>query len=177
MKSAEVVSTVKQSQESLQKQSGSNASPTLNHRLSIDTLFTEIPHSQVICHTSSDYLSVIYKTLNILQSSKPFSRQTSGVIAQVGSKLKKGGSQGSIDAVNADGVVLKPLSINLVETSGILNNLWEQGLQDVKLEEITCFGCNLVVLIYGQISHNKISEINRKKSTFIVSERLRWDLR
>ena len=172
MKSTEVVSTVKQSQESLQKQSGSNASPTLNHRLSIDTLFTEIPHAQVVCHTSSDYLSVIYKTLNILQSSKPFSRQTSGVIAQVGGKLlKKGGSL--IDVVNADGVVLKPLSVNLVETSGILNNLWEQGLQDVKLEEITCFGCNLVVLIYGQISDNKISEINRKKSTFIVSERLR----
>ena len=50
-----------------------------------------------------------------------------------------------------EGVVLKPTPIDLVGRSGILNSLSEQGLRDVKLEGVSCFGSNLVVLIEARV--------------------------
>ena len=100
----------------------------------------------------------------------PISRQSSGPLAQATHRLtKKGGSQGALDAPKD--VILKPIVIDLVDKTGTLKSLWQQGLQEIKLEGISCFGCNMIILLHANIPKSKIPDDRR--GIFMYGSRLR----
>ena len=40
-------------------------------------------------------------------------------------------------------------------------SLWQQGLQEIKLEGISCFGCNMIILLHANIPKGKIPDDHR----------------
>ena len=66
--------------------------------------------------------------------------------------VRRGPSMGSsIDLVKAEGVIMRPTPMDLLEISGNLFTPTTKGGQRlVKLEDIACFGSNLLVLIEVQ---------------------------
>lgn len=140
-------------------------------------MFTEVPHEQVACIVATEYVSTVYETSNQLlnnsasKGGNKITRQTSTASSY---NVKKG-SHGSIDRVNMslNGKIMSPVSIDLVEESGISSSLWAQGLEDIKLEDIVCYGSNLVVLIYATLPKNGAPPVNRRKESFVVGTKLR----
>lgn len=57
----------------------------------------------------------------------------------------------SSDTVMMDGIIMKPTSIDLVGRSGLLSTLSVQGLTNAKLEGVSCFGGNVLILIEAQV--------------------------
>lgn len=100
----------------------------------------------------------------------PMSRQSSGPLAQTTHRLtKKGGSQGTLDAPKD--VILKPIVIDLVDKTGTLKSLWQQGLQEIKLEGISCFGCNMMILLHANMPKTSVPDDGR--GIFVYGSRLR----
>ena len=137
-----------------------------------------MPHEQVPCVISTKYSTVVKDTSNQLSSNiatgNKIARQTS-IQSALNQKLSKKVSRSSMDKVNitSEGKILSPMSIDLVEESGISNTLWSQGLENIKLEDIACFGSNLVVLINACLSDKGVSGKNGRKDSFVVGKTLR----
>lgn len=95
---------------------------------------------------------------------KVFSRQSSSTNVSNQKALKKVASE-----CEADGAILKPTVIDLVDKNGILSDLWNQGMKYVKLESMACFACNCVILIHGLMN-----ESEGQMRTFRVGAKLRY---
>lgn len=161
-------------------------SPLLvRHRsTSLEAMFAEVPHDQTPCNASTDYISKVYDVSNQLNptgSSNPggakFSRQTSNVSTHNSRLSSKKGSRGSMDKVNLspDGKILSPVSIDLVEESGISKYLWSQGLENIKLEDIVSYGSNLIVLLYATLlKKGSTTSTKQRKDSFVVSRKFRY---
>ena len=161
-------------------QDGERTNPTaqVHHKSSLEAILCDIPHKQIICSNSGDYLAVLYQNLNLLSSKQDakVSRQMSTAsVHPFKSAYKNKGSYGSFDAINttSEGYILTPLSIDLVDKSGVASALWKQGIQKLKLEDISCFGSNVIVLLHGQLSQKGVPVTLQKKNSFVVGPRLR----
>ena len=122
--------------------------------------FGDTPHVMVPCGDSSKYLSKLHDLLcdaldtsrNRGMPSKQRELLTSPnqVQQSSGSRILRRGSMSSCDMGSQEGIVLKPTGIVLEGKSGILSTLSALGLQNAKLEGISCFGSNVLVLIEGR---------------------------
>lgn len=155
------------------------SSPIIRHKSTLETLLADVPHEQVPCAISTKYSTVVTDTSNQMLTNattgnNKIIRQTS-IQSTLNQKNLKKGSRGSMDKVNmtSEGKILSPMSIDLVEESGISNSLWSQGLENIKLEDIACFGSNLVVLIYASLSNKGTTAVNKRKDSFVVGRNLR----
>ena len=168
---------IKRSTEQIIKESETHGSPKIKHKSTIEVMFTEVPHEQVACTVATEYVSTVYEASNQLlnnsasKGGNKITRQTS----TASSYTVKKGSHGSIDRVNMsmNGKIMSPVSIDLVEESGISSSLWAQGLEDIKLEDIVCYGSNLVVLIYATLPKKGAVPVTRRKGSFVVGTKLR----
>ena len=153
--SAESVSKQgRRSNEAINKQS-SKSSVLMGGRRqsSMDLALAFIPTIQVSCIHSHEYLAMLNTAMG--DTAKPHTATTkqsaTTIGAQVQSRLKKG-SSGNIHEACHEGVILQPTVVDLVNKSGILMSLLEQGLMNVKLEGIASFGPNLIVLLHAHVS-------------------------
>ena len=113
--------------------------------------FGDVPHVMVPCADSSRYQFQLGEQLSNLQKQRETLTSPNQLHPSGGKSLRRGASLSSCDFGMLEGVVLKPTPIDLVGPSGILNSLSEQGLRDVKLEGVSSFGSNLVVLIEAKV--------------------------
>ena len=128
---------------------------------------SSIPYTQIYCPGSSEYLGMLKTNLTQALEEKVFTRQLSGVsISQ--KALKK-----VVSECETDGAILRPTVIDLADKNGILSDLWNQGMKDVKLENIACFACNCVILIHGHMNDGS-SDGDNQLRTFRVGARLRY---
>ena len=128
-----------------------------------------INNSPVCCYSSADYLNMLYATLNAIDDNdSSITRQTSGPVTLSKSSKKGSGSQGTIETKKD--VILKPVSIDLVDRQGTLKSLWEQGLKEIKLEGISCFGCNTLILLHAHIP--KHNNVNDQQGVVVLGNRL-----
>ena len=70
---------------------------------------------------------------------------------QLGAKVLSNKRINSTDLVTMDGVIMRPTSIDLIGRSGLLSTLSVQGMTNAKLEGVSCFGCNVLILIEAQV--------------------------
>lgn len=124
------------------------------HNISLN--FSEIPHSQVPCIECCQYLktlsSMLTESLDISRGKAYPMKSTSGT--QVGMSHRRGASTSNSSVytlTGKDGVILQPTSIDLVGKSGILNLLSVEGISEAKLEGLSCYGSNVLVLIQAQV--------------------------
>ena len=140
---------------------------------SIDLGLMSIPNIQIACAHSHEYLTMLNTAMS--ESAKTHSstvRQSSeNISSPVMSRLKKG-SSGNIQETVTDGVILQPTAIDLVNKSGILTSLLEQGLRNVKLEGIASFGPNLIVLLHAHFPRASQPAIDLPRR-MVIGPRLR----
>jgi NIMA (never in mitosis gene a)-related kinase len=133
-----------------QKQSPKQSPKQQLRNSNSEIVFSDAIHNQVQCKSPRDYMKTLYNTLNINNEGETgFTRQTSGSVA-LNKNIKKGGSQGTLETPKD--VILKPVVIDLVNRKETLKSLWEQGMKKVKLEGISCFGCNMIILLHAHLS-------------------------
>ena len=147
-------------------------------RSSIDLALASIPIVQVDCTRSSDYLITLNTMLGeAAKSHSGLTKQQSGNVgSQTQAKLKKGASSGSVHEPIHEGVILHPTEVDLVDKSGILASLLHQGLRNVKLEGISCFGPNFIALIHAYVAKKSQAGHDmpgRRKVT--IGQRLRYN--
>ena len=117
--------------------------------------FSEIPHNLVPCANCQLYL----KTLNdILLESLDTSRGKVNLLkresisgTQLSLSHNRRGTSVSTSSIHKEGVILQPTSMDLVGNSGILNLLSVEGITEAKLEGLSCYGSNVLVLIQAQV--------------------------
>ena len=129
--------------------------------------FSEIPHSLVPCTECCKYLktlnSVLSKALDASQGrSHPLKRDSTSA-TQTGVSHHRRGTSASNSSVHTltskEGILLQPTSIDLVGKSGILNLLSVEGIAEAKLEGLSCYGSNVLVLLQAQvITHTHTEE-------------------
>lgn len=98
------------------------------------------------------------------------SRQTSGTSTKM---PKKPGPLGLLESKKD--VLLKPVNIDLVDRQGTLKSLWEQGLKEVKLEGISSFACNMLILLHAHIAKHT-SEGDQQGVVVLGNRLLRYPL-
>ena len=119
--------------------------------------FPDTPHTSYPCNEASKYSAMLG---DMLSESLETSRARVGG-AGAGTRppppstrgaLKRGPSVGSsVDLVRVEGVIMRPTPIDLLELSGSVFTPSSRGGQRlVKLEDIACFGSNLLVLVEVQ---------------------------
>ena len=121
--------------------------------------FSEIPHTLVSCPTSSQYLSalsdVLVESLNVSSRGKTHQlkrESSSGAQLSVSHRRGTSTSSSSIHTLTSkEGVILQPTALDLVGNSGILSLLSVEGITEAKLEGLSCYGSNVLVLIQAQI--------------------------
>lgn len=114
----------------------------------------------VSCDSSSDYMNTLYAQLTSEEGA--MSRQNSQALMGPVSRstgLRKGHS--SQELITGD-VIIKPVTIDLS-----IKALWDQGLKEVKLEGISCFGCNMVTLLHAHVPKEN------QPARIIISNKLR----
>ena len=137
---------------------------------SMDLGLMSIPHVQQACTHSHEYLTILNTAIS--ESHSSIVRQTSeNVTSPIQSRLKKG-SSGNVQETSNEGVILQPTAIDLVNKSGILTSLLEQGLRNVKLEGIASFGPNLIVLLHAHFPRASQPAIDLPRR-MIIGPRLR----
>lgn len=121
---------------------------------------------------------MLYDTLNKCREDH-VQKQTSNVTTNVPqfSRASRRSSSSTMDLHNLEGVILHPTLIDLVDQSGILTSLSNQGLEEVKLESIANFGCNLLVLIHAHLPKTRRKGSNKMQATFSVGNNLRYDVK
>ena len=134
---------------------------------------SDTPHLMYPCSSSKEYMDKVSNLLQELSLLSDADRSSRGVSSPVmrtveltsskeqgqavsgGSKANKRiYTSNSSDVVMMDGIIMKPTSIDLVGRSGLLSTLSVQGLTSAKLEGVSCFGCNVVILIEAQVMLN-----------------------
>ena len=77
---------------------------------------------------------------------------SSGAQLSVSHRRGTSTSSSSIHTVTSkEGVILQPTALDLVGNSGILSLLSVEGITEAKLEGLSCYGSNVLVLIQAQI--------------------------
>ena len=134
---------------------------------------SDTPHIMHPCSSSREYMEKVYNLLQELSILADADRNYRGVASPVsrnkelsdikeqsqpaagsGSGFKANKriySSNSSELVMMDGIVMRPTSIDLVGRSGLLSMLSVQGLTSAKLEGVSCFGCNVLILIEAQV--------------------------
>ena len=133
---------------------------------------SDTPHIMHPCSSSKEYMEKVNNLLQELNILSDADRNYRGVASPVSrhkeiSDSKEQGqppgggggfkankriySSNSSELVMMDGIVMRPTSIDLVGRSGLLSTLSVQGLTSAKLEGVSCFGCNVLILIEAQV--------------------------
>lgn len=129
---------------------------------------SDTPHIMHTCSSSKDYVDKVNSLLQELNLHAELDRNqgVSGSMSRqresVGSIYPKEQQQqqqgfkankrsNSSELVMMDGIIMKPTSIDLVGRSGLLSTFSVQGLMNARLEGISCFGCNVVILIEARV--------------------------
>ena len=132
------------------------------HRYSSLNL-SDTPHIMYPCSSSKDYIDKVNNLLQELSlhaelernrglsSQAVRQREAIGSARDQPSNLKANKRINSSDVVMMDGIIMRPTSIDLVGRSGLLSALYIQGLTNAKLEGVSSFGCNVLILIEAQI--------------------------
>lgn len=111
------------------------------------------------CATSSEYTTKLGELLSdALDSSANRGRANKSAVSTSSqmhpsssrSALKRGMSRSSCDFGSAEGIIYKPTAIDLLGAGGIVSTPTSRGLHSAKLEGISCFGCNVLMLIEGK---------------------------
>ena len=141
----------------------------LNIRRYSSLNLSDTPHIMYPCSSSKEYMervNSLLQELNILSDAdrnyrgvaspvsrhKEMSDKEQGQTAGSGVKANKRiYSSNSSELVMMDGIVMRPTSIDLVGRSGLLSTLSVQGLTSAKLEGVSCFGGNVLILIEAQV--------------------------
>ena len=123
--------------------------------------FSEVPHTLVPCSECCQYLKalsdVLYKSLDSSSQGRKMLKRESISGTQLGISHRRGASTSSSsvqttgNAGKDTGVILHPTSMDLVGKSGILNLLSVEGITEAKLEGLSCYGSNVLVLIQAQV--------------------------
>ena len=140
-----------------------------------DLALHESKNTQLLCSSSSAYFQMLLDTLN--KSREDQAAKVSNALAGNApgpGRPRKGSSSSTIDIVHPEGVILHPTPIDLVDKSGILTSLSDQGLEEVKLESVASFGCNLLVLIHAHLPKVRAKGSVRTQATFTVGNNLRY---
>ena len=133
---------------------------------------SDTPHIMHPCSSSKEYMDKMNNLLQELNLLSDADRNYRGVASPVvrhreptdtasskdqaqpvgGLKANKRiYSSNSSELVMMDGIIMRPTSIDLVGRSGLLSTLSVQGLTNAKLEGVSCFGCNVLILIEAQV--------------------------
>jgi hypothetical protein len=144
----------------------------LNIRRYSSLNLSDTPHIMHPCSSSKEYMERVNNLLQELSILSEADRNSRGVASPVGRQKEisdkeqgqpsagSGGgykankriySSNSSELVMMDGIVMRPTSIDLVGRSGLLSALSVQGLTSAKLEGVSCFGCNVLILIEAQV--------------------------
>lgn len=141
----------------------------LNIRRYSSLNLSDTPHIMYSCSSSKEYMEKVSNLLQELNILLDADRNNRGVTSPVSGRLKEisdkeqaqptAGSKAnkriyssnSSELVMMDGIIMRPTSIDLVGRSGLLSTLSVQGLTSAKLEGVTCFGCNVLILIEAQV--------------------------
>ncbi len=144
----------------------------LNIRRYSSLNLSDTPHIMHPCSSSKEYMERVNNLLQERSILSEADRNYRGVSSPVGRQKEisdkeqgqpstgSGGgykankriySSNSSDLVMMDGIVMRPTSIDLVGRSGLLSTLFVQGLTSAKLEGVSCFGCNVLILIEAQV--------------------------
>ena len=141
----------------------------LNIRRYSSLNLSDTPHIMHSCSSSKEYMEKVTNLLQELNILSEAERNYRGVASPVSGRLKEisdkdqgqsgAGSKAnkriyssnSSELVMMDGIIMRPTSIDLVGRSGLLSTLSVQGLTSAKLEGVSCFGCNVLILIEAQV--------------------------
>ena len=133
---------------------------------------SDTPHMMYACSSSKDYLEKMASLLqDVNRNVIDLERNTRGVPSpavqhrdalgsakdtasgqqqpQVSNRMGK--RINSSDVMMMDGIIMRPTSIDLVGRSGLLSMFFVQGLTSAKLEGVSCFGGNVLILIEAQV--------------------------
>lgn len=121
--------------------------------------FSEIPHSLVPCPDCHQYLKTLSDILfepplDISRGkTHPLKRDsTSGT--HLGTSHNRRGvtmSGSNVLLTGKEGIIMQPTSMDLVGKSGILDLLSMEHIREAKLEGLSCYGSNVIVLIQAQV--------------------------
>ena len=100
-------------------------------------------------------------------------QQSGNVGTQTPAKLLRKASSGNVQAPIHEGVILQPTVVDLVNRSGILASLLDQGLRNVKLEGISCFGPNFIALIHAHVARGSRADHDLSGRGVTIGKRLR----
>ena len=125
---------------------------------------SDTPHIMYPCSSSKDYVDKVNSLLQEMSLhaelernrgvSSPVVRHRDAVGSAKGDQptnLKANKRINSSELVMMDGIIMRPTSIDLIGRSGLLSALSVQGLTNAKLEGVSCFGCNVLILIEAQV--------------------------
>lgn len=126
---------------------------------------SDTPHIMYHCSSSKDYVDNVNSLLQKEMSIHTELERNRGVSSPVvhhrdtlGSakgdqptNLRANKRINSSEQIMMDGIIMRPTSIDLVGRYGLLSALSVQGLMNAKLEGVSCFGCNVLILIEAQV--------------------------
>ena len=155
---------------------GRGSNPRLNsdprtRRCSNSLSLADIPHVLLPCTDASTYLHRLSEHLSEstlddgrahakTQDPSPHASSFQLPPAPSTRALKRGPSMNTCGDITTEGVLLKPIAIDLVGKSTLGSLPWlPYGLRDVKLEGVSCFGSNVLVLIEAHEQENTKVEV------------------
>lgn len=119
--------------------------------------FSEVPHTLVPCTDCSQYLktlsSILCESLDSSSRGKPHPLKRESLSgAHLSTSHRRGTSTSSVQQLTGrDVIIMHPHPMDLVGKSGILNLLSVEGITAAKLEGLSCYGSNVLVLIQAQV--------------------------
>lgn len=118
---------------------------------------SHLPHQMTVCPQASQYTKMLSQLLAEVKA-RGDSKRGPSVSSEGGVSLA-----GSLGA-EREGVILEPTSVDLVGRCGLLADLSAQGLQQAKLECVSSFAGNLLILIEAKVPEEEEKEKERAAS-------------
>lgn len=113
---------------------------------------TNTPHQMTVCTRANLYMKTLTQLLvesNHVRVGRGDGRRGPSVSSE------GGGLSGGLVGADKEGVILEPTSVDLVGRCGLLADLSAQGLQHAKLECVSSFAGNLLILIEAKVPEEK----------------------
>lgn len=112
---------------------------------------TNTPHTMTTCNQASQYIKVLTQLLLEPVGSGKVGRGEGGMGRRMSVSSEVGGG-----GVEKEGVILEPTSVDLVGRCGLLSDLSAQGLQQAKLEGVSNFAGNVLILVEAKVPEEEV---------------------
>lgn len=115
------------------------------------------PHNMTLCPEANQYMKMLTQLLQLQEPShgKMSRMETGGVVMGGARRGPSVSSEAGLGGVEKEGIILEPTSVDLVGRCGLLSELSAQGLQQAKLEGVSNYAGNVLILIEAKVPEEK----------------------